>query len=132
MKKSVLLMFAVLAMVLSGCSSDDDDNFNYPMSSLHGTWKGTSVKVKGNWVDITKFPYTEFGFSISFYQDGTYYGKGYFGDGDGTYKTKKNIIYTYIDGEEYARYDIKSLSGNKAELTMTMDGESMDVKVEKK
>ena len=131
MKKSVLLMFAVIAMVLSGCSKDDDD-FSYPMDNIYGTWVGTSVKVNGDWVDITKYPYTKFGFSIEFNKDGTYYGKGYFGNGNGTYKANKNTIRTYIDGEEYARYDIKSLSGDKAELTMTMDGESMDVKVEKK
>lgn len=70
--------------------------------------------------------------SISFKSDGTFYGKGYLGNGSGTYKATGNTIVTYLDGEEYIRYTVKSLSGDDAELTMSMDGESLDIKAEKR
>ena len=38
----------------------------------------------------------------------------------------------YLGGKEYIRYTVKSLSGDDAELTMSMDGESMDIKAEKR
>ena len=129
MKKNLVLMFAVIAMLFSSCSKDD--GLEFPMNDIHGTWKGTAVKVDGEWVNITKYPYTEFAFSISFFKDGTYYGRGYFGNGEGTYKVSKSTIYTYVDGEEYARYDIKSMSNNKAELTMNMGGKPLDIRAEK-
>ena len=129
MKKSLVLMFAVIAMVMSSCSKDD--GLEFPMNDIHGTWKGTAVKVDGEWIDITKPAFEEFAFSISFFKDGTYYGRGYFGDGEGTYKVSKSTIYTYVDGEEYAKYDIKSMSNDKAELTMNMGGKPLDIRAEK-
>lgn len=46
MKKSVLLMFAVIAMVLSGCSKDDDDFNVVSIENLSGiTWYKTTVFV---------------------------------------------------------------------------------------
>ena len=122
-------MFAVIAMALSSCSKDD--GLKFPMNDIHGTWKGTAVKVDGEWINITKFPNNRFAFSISFFEDGTYYGKGYFGNGEGTYKVSKSTIYTYVDGEEYAKYDIKSMSNNRAELTMRMGGEPLEIRAEK-
>lgn len=132
MKKNLVLMMVLLVSLISFSScSKDDDGFDYPMETLYGTWKGTNVYVEGKWIDITRYPYTEFGFSIKFNSDGTYYGRGYFGNGGGTYKAEGNTIITYINGEEYARYTIKSLSSNKAELTMYMEDNSIDIRVEK-
>lgn len=134
MKKTLFfVLFAVIAIVFTSCSKDDDDNFNYPMESVYGTWKGTAINTDGNWVDITKYPYTIFAFSIKLNSDGTYHGTGYFGNGDGTYKAKGNTIYTYVDGEEYLKYDIISFSGNKAELAMgkTSSDQTIKIKVEK-
>lgn len=118
--------------VFVGCSDDDEPKFDYPMETLYGTWIGSEVKVGEDWVDITKYPYTKFGFSITFNSGGTYSGAGYFGNGSGTYKAEGKMITTYIDGEEYAYYTIKSLTGSNAELTMSMGGESMEIRVKKK
>lgn len=133
MKKSLFLMmlFALSMISLSSCSKDED-KFDYPMETIYGTWNGTDVLIDGKWRDITNYPYTQFAFSIKFNSDGSYYGSGYFGNGSGTYKAEGNTITTYIDGKEYARYIVKTLSNNKAELTMFMGDDSMDIKVEKK
>lgn len=138
MKKAFLLSVMLIASVLvfTSCSKDDDKEpkFNYPLETLYGTWQGTEVKSKGVWIDITKYPYTSLAFSITFNSDKSYEGRGFFGNGSGTYKAEGDMIYTYINGKEYARYSIKSLSKNKAELTMSMEGsdESIEIRVGKK
>lgn len=135
MKKllSMTLLFAAMFLTFVACSNDDDD-FNYPMDTLYGTWEGISINIDGSWTDITEYPFTKFAFSVKFNSDGTYIGKGYFGNGAGTYTAKGNTIITYVNGKEYLRYDIKSLTNNVAELSMTVDGsgESIIVKVRKK
>lgn len=135
MKSKLLLLALVITTILSSCNKDDDkDKFNYPLETLHGIWEGTEIFLESDskWIDITKYPYTKFAFSIRFKSDGTYYGEGYFGDGGGTYKAIDNTIYTYIDGEQYAEYLIKSLTNNNAELTMTMGTSSIKIRAKKK
>ena len=122
MKKflSMTLLFTAMFLTFSACSSDDDD-FDYPMDTLYGSWEGISINVNGGWVNITEYPYTKFAFSISFNSSGTYTAKG------------KTII-TYVNNKEYLRYEVKSLSNNIAELSMTVDGsgETLEVKAKKK
>lgn len=136
MKKflSMTLLLTAMFLTFSACSSDDDDvKFDYPMETLYGTWKGTGIKVDGSWIDVTSWLYSKFAFSITFHSDGTYSGKGYFGNGSGTYKAEGNMIYTYVNGKEYNIYKVKSLTGNKAELSMGVTGsdEWIEIKVEK-
>lgn len=135
MKIKILLILVLLCTVFTSCKKDDKNKFDYPMETLYGIWDGSEVYLNksSQWIDITKYPYTEFGFSIRFNPDGTYYGSGYFGNGSGTYEASGKTIITYIDGEEYAKYTIKSLTSSKCELTMDMGGTStMDVRVTKK
>lgn len=70
--------------------------------------------------------------SISFKPDGTYYGSGYLGNGSGTYTAEGKTIITYINGKEFVRYTVKSLTANSAELSMSIDGETIEVKAIKK
>lgn len=130
--KKVILIFTLITALLSGCKKDDDANFDYPLETLYGTWSGTAVEIDGSWLDITTYPYTDLGFSIEFNSDGSYYGRGAFGDGGGTYKAIGSTVTTYIDGEMYAKYTIKSLSSTYVEATMTIDGESINLKARKK
>ncbi|MCM1169287.1 MAG: hypothetical protein NC324_05055 [Bacteroides sp.] len=125
------LMLALSAMLLFfACSKDKD--LNYPMEEVYGKWKGTAVKVKSGWVDITSPLFSDLAFSITFHSNGKYYGEGYFGTGWGTYKAIGNTIYTYVDGEDYYRYEVKSWTGKSAELTMSAkSGSSIDIRVEK-
>ena len=133
MKRSLFMCMLLVATVIgiSSCS-DDDSKFDYPMDTLCGTWEVTDIKANGTWYDITQYPYTKFAMSISFKDDGSYYGKGYLGNGSGTYTAEGKTIITYISGKEFVRYTVKSLSKNDAELTMTADDESIDIKAHKK
>lgn len=134
MKKlfSMTLLFTVMFLMFSGCSSDGDD-FDYPMDTLYGSWEGVSINLNEGWVNITEYPYTRFAFSIRFNSDGTYSGRGYFGNEYGTYTAKGKTIITYVNGKEYLRYEVKSLSNNIAELSMTVDGsgENLEIKAKK-
>lgn len=76
--------------------------------------------------------YDDLNFSITFHSDGTYYGRGYFGNGAGTYKAFGNTIETYIDGEVYFTYHVNSMTGTEAELTMSRKGDSVEIKVRKR
>ena len=129
-----MLLLAVTGLVFMSCDKDDDDDFDYPMDTLYGSWEGISINVNGGWVNITEYPYTKFAFSIRFNSDGTYSGRGYFGNGSGTYTAKGKTIITYVNGKEYLRYEVRSLSNNIAELSMTVDGsgETLEVKAKKK
>jgi heat shock protein HslJ len=133
MKKVLFLLALVLPMMFSSCSSDDDNSSMFTMEELYGKWSATAVKVNGEWIDITKYPYNlKYSMSITFYQNGTYYGSGYFGNGSGTYKVSGNTISTYIDGELYFKYIVKSLSNGIGEVTMEEgNGDKMDVRIRK-
>lgn len=134
MKTKILLILVLLCTtIFSSCKKDEESTFDYPLETLYGIWDGAEILSDDGWVDITKYPYTKFKFSIRFNSDNTYYGSGYFGNGSGTYKAIGKTITTYIDGEEYARYTIKSLTNNQCEATMDMGGTTtLDIRVKKK
>ena len=108
-----LLPLMMLMMTLTSCSKDDDsplDGFDYPAETLYGTWKIT--KAAGfSWMYQTT--------TATFNSDGSYVGKGYFGNGSGTYTAKGKTISCYVSGELYCTYVVKSLPGTTAELIMT-------------
>lgn len=136
MKKFLTLIVATATLCLSfsSCQKEDAWKFDYSKDTLcSGTWHGTAVYSGGSWIDITSSYYSKFQFTIKFNTDGTYYGTGYFGNGSGTYTASGNTINTYVDGELYYYYVVKSMSGNNAELTMTSSkGSSIDIRVQKK
>lgn len=102
------------------------------MDTLCGTWEGIAVKTDSGWIDITGSAFSRFQFAITFHSDGTYYGKGYFGTGGGTYKAFGKTIETYVDGELYYTYHVNSMTSNQAELTMSAKGSGMEIRVQKK
>ncbi len=125
----MLLLAACVCLSLSSCNKDED--FDYPMTTVYGVWKATDLYVDGKWVDITKYPYTKFAMSITFYENGDYYGYGYLGTGWGTYKASGNKITTYVDGKVYATYTINYLSDDYGDLTLLMGTETLRMKVKK-
>lgn len=133
MKTKITLFLAILSIALFSSCSKEDDSFDYPLETLYGTWEGTEIDAGTGWIDITSWLYSKYQFSITFYNDGTYYGAGYFGYGSGTYKAIGNKITTYVSGEKYLTYTIHSLYNSSAELTMSMDGSdsTLDIRVEK-
>ena len=114
------IMAIIMPVLASSCSKEEQ--FDYPMESIYGKWEGTDIKIDGEWVDITGYIFSNLQFSVTFYDDGTYYGEGYFGTGYGTYKAKGNVIYTYVDGKPYRNYRIITLDNSTAELEMFVDG----------
>lgn len=133
MKKLLLMMAAVAVMGFTGCSKDNDTpSFNYDLEVLCGTWDGIGINSNGEWIDITKFPYTEFAFTATFNTNGTYSGSGYFGNGSGTYTAVDDMIITYVEGEEYARYKIVSIEDNVAEMTMSVGDKGIGIRCKKR
>lgn len=132
MKKVFSLMLLLATMLtFTACSSDDEPENSISKDQLIGLWDATAVQFNkdGKWIDITSRP--DLALSISFYEDGSYYGAGALGDGEGTYTLSGNTIKTYVDGELYGTYTVNSLVNDKAELTLTMDGETMGIKAKK-
>lgn len=97
------------------------------METIYGKWEGTGIKIEDKWIDITDYFYSDFQFSVTFYDNGTYYGEGYFGTGVGTYKAKGDVIYTYVDGTPYRNYRVISLNDNVAELEMFEDDSEVTI-----
>ncbi|MCH5226661.1 MAG: lipocalin family protein [Muribaculaceae bacterium] len=116
--------------IMPSCSKDDDPDDI--ATQMIGTWDATAVKFEGDksWTDITKYP--SMALSITFNKNGTYSGRGALGNGDGTYTVSGKTIKTYIDGELYGTYYVNEVSGNYAELTLTMGKSSMGIKATKR
>ena len=132
MKKvfSLMLLLATLMVFLPACSDDKDEPDDIK-SQIIGTWDATSVKFSDtDWVDISNYP--SMALSITFNKDGSYYGRGALGNGGGTYTVSAKTIKTYIDGELYGTYYVKSLSGKNAELSLTMGSSSMEIRAVKR
>ena len=117
-----------------GCEKDEQESFKFEIENLYGTWQGIAIQSNGEWIDITQPPHTNLAFSVVFYENGTYSGSGYFGNGSGTYKAEGDMIYTYIDGEELYRYKVHSISNGIAEVSMGVAGDNitLEIKLQKK
>jgi hypothetical protein len=130
--KKYLFALLVCVMAFAGCSKDDETpKFNYDLETLYGTWRVTEIQQKdGSFLDVTT-SVAEMVFEptyATFNENGTYSGRGEFGTGSGTYKAEGNTIYTYVEGVEYLRYEVKSLSGEKCHLVMKEQGSSSTLK----
>ena len=136
MKKNLLLLAAVLGLSIlpSSCKKDEPapQRFEYAIETLHGTWRITHVESKdGSMFDVTT-PIAEKTIQptyATFNADGTYSGRGYFGEGSGTYKASGKTITCYIDGTEFMKYDVLSLSGNTCELRMSKLGSDLSLRI---
>lgn len=125
-----MLLFATILVFLPACSDDKDEPEDIK-SQIIGTWDATSVKFSDtDWVDITNYP--SMALSITFNQDGSYYGRGALGNGGGTYTVSGKTIKTYIDDELYGTYYVKSLTDKNAELSLTMGSSSMEIRAVKR
>lgn len=125
MKKILFVLAIMLPMIVfSSCSKDDDEKSNETLELILGTWEVSQVDTgKGyqDWI-LEKT-------SASFKKDGTYSGKGYFGNGEGTYEMSGKTITCYVSGKEYVKYDIIDLTSSTCELKMYVSGSSEDIKI---
>lgn len=131
--KKVFSLMLLLATILTftACGDDDEPKNNISKEQLIGIWDATTVQFNndGKWLDTTNRP--DLASSIYFYEDGTYYGYGALGNGDGTYTLSGNTIKTYVDGQLYGTYVVEFLVGNVAELTLAMGAETMGIRAKK-
>lgn len=101
-----------------------------PISSIIvGTWKLSEVS--GDGISYGAWLYEET--TATFNGDGTYSGKGYFGNGGGTWvQSGEYTVITYVNGAEYCRYELKDFSGNTCTLVMSAGSASLWIKCVKK
>ena len=125
-----MLLLATMMVFLPSCSKDEDEPKDIKTQMI-GTWDATTVKFSvSDWIDITNYP--SMALSITFNKDGSYSGRGALGNGSGTYTVSGRTIKTYVGGELYGTYYVNSISGNKAELKLTMGSTSMDIRATKR
>lgn len=122
---TILVIAISTSLVFSSCSKDEDgqdfiSGFNYPAESIYGTWQLTKV-------DGKRWPYQAT--TATFNSDGTYSGRGYFGNGTGTYTAKGNTIKCYVGGTLYMQYDIVTLEGKTATMRMSAPNSSTSLTV---
>ena len=130
MRKLLFVLF-ILPLSFISCSSDDDSaGFDYDLEVLYGTWRITHIDVGSGYVNVTSTSSITPTYA-TFNPDGTYSGKGYFGNGSGTYKAEGKRITCYVSGSEYTHYDVISLTGDICELTMAMGSESINLRCAK-
>ncbi len=129
MKK--LLFLALLSASIAGsfisCSKDKQEVVVNPYESqIAGTWElthfdGMSVG------SISGFKTTR----ITFSSGGKYSGSGQFGNGEGTYKLDGKVVTTFVDGKQYHKYEIISISNGIAELKMSDSSGTVVIKAKK-
>ena len=127
--KKLLFLALVLPLLFASCS-DVEDDFEYK-SSIVGKWQITHIESQGSYINITEYPYNTVykPTYATFNSNGTYSGSGFFGTGSGTYIGKGKTLTTYIDGKEYLKYDVLSLTGNVCELKMYETGSESSIKI---
>lgn len=110
---SIMMLFMASTVVFSSCSDDEDEpKFDSQYAKeIIGTWKVFEYGRPNLWS-----PWRYSSTTATFYSDGTYSGKGYFGTGEGNYNLSGKNITCYIDGEVYMRYEIYSLEEDIAVL----------------
>lgn len=127
--KKYLFVLAVATATILGCGKDGEIGPESPYkSSIVGTWELTHF----NGISVASMPdvFTKTT-TITFGNDGSYLGRGIFGDGSGTYVLTGSTVKTYIDGELYHTYEIISLSGNVVEAKMTDSSSTATIKAKR-
>lgn len=127
--KKISKFLVLVLLVLVSCSKKDDPSFNYDLNTLIGTWR----IVQFGKIDVTTYP-GNLSFEptyATFNSNGTYSGRGEFGSGTGTYKAVDNTITTYIDGEEFIKYEVISLTNSVCELNMSDNSGTVFIKCKK-
>lgn len=102
------------------------------METLYGTWRITHLEQKSGAMLEIATPTMEFWYTptyATFNSDGTFSGRGLFGNGSGTYKAQGKTVTCFIDGQEFMKYKVISLSKTECELEMSPAGSSTSTKI---
>lgn len=130
--KKLLLFLSIAILAFSGCSKDegvDLGKFDYDTEIIFGTWQITHTISQSG----TEWEWSEASTTATFNRDGSYSGKGYFGNGTGTYKLSGKTITCYVEGSEYMKYTVVSFgdANTTCILDMSAGGESLRIKCKK-
>lgn len=119
--KKILFALAILPLLFVACSSDDDNtgttDFDYPIETLYGQWRATSMKIGVITLDLTD-PTNELIVPptyITFGEQGTYMSEGIFGEGTGSFSTRGKVIATSI-GKHKINFEMTALSAKTAKI----------------
>lgn len=135
---SYLLILALPALLLA-CSkgnevassgSDDQteqgntNNFSLNRDEIIGCWQVIQAKYS----EDAKMTDWEFEDTYAEFKDnGLYEGKGYFGNGQGTFSVEGNVITTKIDNVPFIVYEVTAIEDDKAELTATLQSNKQKI-----
>mgnify|MGYP001442252546 FL=1 len=108
-----------MPFIFASCSSDEDED-NPIKDQIIGTWKMTHLDSGSGYIEVPSSMTQTY---ATFNQDGTYSGRGYFGNGTGTYSVSGKTIKCYVEGELYLTYTVINVTSSNAELKMS-DGET--------
>lgn len=121
MRHAIIIALTVASTILlfAGCKKDETNesattnatNTIIPLEHLYGKWYSTHYLTSSGWTEISHTTFT-----ATFYPDGSYSGSGILGSGSGTYTVNGRIITTYINGEEFYKYDIIEFTNTTAHL----------------
>lgn len=132
--KTIKLFMMLLASVLclSSCSKDNDENdFNWPMEDIYGTWDITHIEAYGQWHEITDPAYASLRATATLYSNGKFKFTDSVGTGQGTYTASGNKIKAKA-GNIYIEYTVVSLKDNRADVYIQNDGVSIHVKIKRR
>lgn len=122
-----LMLLCVVTIGLVSCEKDDEV---FSENQIVGTWATTQGFVSGEWLDIPT--YSDMYATMTFYEDGDYYGDSeLFGSGWGTYTLSGKTLKTYLNGELFYVYTIKSLTDTFAEVTMAYQNSNIGLRLKK-
>ncbi len=127
--KTIAYLFAmIIALNAQSCGSDNDNNEpDQPTKNdIVGTWKLYAISTDDG-ASFSNWPFETT--SATFKGDGSYSGKGYFGNGSGTWKQNGKTVITYVKGEEFYRYAINSLTSSTCTLTMSQESSKASILV---
>jgi hypothetical protein len=122
-----LMLLCVVTIGLVSCEKDDEV---FSENQIVGTWATTQGFVGGEWLDIPTN--SDMYATMTFYEDGDYYGDSeLFGSGWGTYTLSGKTLKTYLNGELFYVYTIKSLTDTFAEVTMAYQNSNIGLRLKK-
>lgn len=103
----------------------------FARDSLIGTWHVEKAKFTEQ-AEMTKWEHEST--SIEFKKNGEFEGKGYFGNGSGTYTVEENYntIHTFINNQPFITYEVTAYDkeNNVAQMTATVESSSQKIWLE--
>lgn len=127
MKRFIYIIIALFATISCGKDSgnnEPDSTFTLNRSDIIGCWKVIQAKFdESATMTAWSFPDTY----AMFEENGLYRGSGHFGEGTGTYSVSGNIITAKVDNVPYIVYEVTGLTGERAELTATLQSNQMKI-----